>query len=267
MEENNNNEYIVERISDLEKSVNSLNTSMKEIIFLLEEISKKTLGNSKECPFCGSTFPVFKPFGIKGRPNARCPVCNSLERHRSLFLYLKNKTKVLSDDTSKTLLHFAPEKPFRMLFDSMKNLDYWPVDINPETEGVKKQIDIQKIDFESGVFDYIICNHVLEHIPDDSSALKELFRVLKQGGVAIISVPMNVGQEKTYENPLANTDELRYKYFGQKDHVRIYGMDIKERMMKVGFRVDIVTPNESMSSADLEKYGLLKNVIFFFCTK
>ena len=143
------------------------------------------------------------------------------------------------------VLHFAPEPVFYEQFSSHKDIEYWSVDLNPNAFGVKKVVDITNITFEDNKFDLIMCNHVLEHIPDDKKAMSELYRVLKpQIGIAFLNVPVfNI--PKTFENPEYNTPELRSKHYGQADHVRAYGLDYVDRLKSVGFDVEIYTLNFS----------------------
>ena len=119
--------------------------------------------------------------------------------------------------------------------------------------------DIKSMNFENKSFDLIICNHVLEHIDDDIKALKEIFRVLKSGGVAILQVPINFKRNETFEDQSIISKKDREKYFGQYDHVREYGLDFKERVEKAGFEVDMVYYTENFSEEMKLKYGLQKN--------
>jgi SAM-dependent methyltransferase len=126
--------------------------------------------------------------GVSPRKNARCPFCYSLERGRALWLYLQRNTKILDEIFVNKLevLHFAPERFFYDKFSNCSNVNYFPVDFNPKFKGIRDVVDIQKIQYENEKFDIIICIHVLEHIPDDNTAMKELLRVLKKSGTAYI---------------------------------------------------------------------------------
>ena len=163
------------------------------------------------------------------------------------------------------VLHFAPERVFYNVFSSFKDIDYWPVDLNPKMFGVKKAVDITDITFDDNFFDLIMCTHVLEHIPDDKKAMSELYRVLKPGGLALLNVPMR-NTPATLENPEYNTPELRFKYFGQADHVRFYGLDYVDRLSSVGFHVHQFML-EDMDEKTLNKYGLKKHEKIFWCEK
>ena len=162
------------------------------------------------------------------------------------------------------ILHFAPEPIFHKLFSSFKDIDYWPVDLNPKMRGVRKAVDITNIPFDDNSFDLIMCTHVLEHIPDDKKAMSELYRVLKpQTGIAFLNVPVfNI--PVTFENPEYNTPELRLKYFGQEDHVRKYGKDYIDRLRAIGF---IVENFKDLDEKDLKRYSISKNDKMYWCRK
>lgn len=210
-----------------------------------------------ECPFCGWKGEEFLPNGVELRRNARCPKCNSLERHRLYYLYLKN---VVPEDRPLKVLHFAPEKILTRLFTSYPNINYVSADIDPSKAMAKE--DITNISFNDNSFDIIFCSHVLEHIPDDLLAMRELYRVLKPGGFAILQVPikdMFNGRviDKTYEDFSIATPEGREKAFGQNDHVRVYGRDFKDRVEAAGFIVRIDKFIDSLPEDKVKKFALL----------
>lgn len=218
----------------------------------------------KVCPVCGSEVRLFTPAGETLRPNAKCPVCKSLERMRFWWLYFK-KIGLIGGHNPLKLLHFAPERELWKVFSKDFQIDYWPVDLYDESLGIREKVDITDIPYGEE-FDIILCNHVLEHIQDDGQAMKELYRVLKPGGTAYISVPMS-GRNETFENSEYNTPELRSKYFGQKDHVRVYGGDFTERLEKAGFTVRGIRAIDEFSDEEVKKYGLIKWEILFECRK
>ncbi len=139
------------------------------------------------CPLCGWTGPEFLPQGRNARANALCGQCSSLERHRALYLYLRDKTQLLAGETR--LLHFAPERALREVFSSDPAIEYVTTDL--EMSDVSVRMDISEMIFKDGTFDCVICSHVLEHVPDDRRAMREIFRVLKPQGLALIMVPIN----------------------------------------------------------------------------
>ena len=156
---------------------------------------------------------------------------------------------------SMSVLHFAPEPIFHKLFSSFADIDYWPVDLNPKMHGVRKAVDITNITFDDETFDLIMCTHVLEHIPDDRKAMSELYRVLKKGGIALLNVPV-FNRPQTFENPEYNTPELRLKYYGQSDHVRIYGLDYPQRLADTKFKVHSF--NNELDEEICKHYGINK---------
>ncbi len=214
-----------------------------------------------ECPICLGRFRRFFPYGISPRQNALCPQCGSLERHRLLWLYLRNKTNFFSH--SLRVLHFAPERVLNKIFGQCQNIDYVSADISSPLAKVKMDItDIAALD---NSFDAILCIHVLEHVVEDQKAMRELFRVLKPGGWAILQVP--VLREKTFEDPTVVLPEDRERIFGQKDHVRIYGRDYSERLEKAGFAVRVDSYSRSLGQSQVKKYCLFASEDTYFCTK
>ncbi len=230
----------------------------------IKDIIANGFTSTRRCPMCGKALRIYWPYGVMLRPGAQCPHCRGLERHRTLYMYFEKHD--LFDKENMSLLHFAPEKAFIDLFSSKKNIDYWPVDINPNMPGIRRTADITDIPFEDESMDVIICNHVMEHIPDEGKALREMYRVLKKGGIAVINVPLDENRAETFENPEYNTPELRLKYFGQHDHVRIYGRDYEKRLGKV-FTVEKAKPNEKMTPKELSDYGVWSGDTLYLCRK
>ena len=165
------------------------------------------------------------------------------------------------------ILHFAPERAFYDKISKIPFVDYYPVDINPMVYGVKEKVDITDILYENDMFDVIICNHVLEHIPDEQKALAELKRVLKKGGKAFLNVPVFFKYKTTLEKAEYNTPEMRLKYYGQRDHVRAYGLDYEEHLKRVGFEVKMILINKNYSSEELDRFGLQSNEYIYECSK
>lgn len=188
-----------------------------------------------------------------------------MERHRALWIIL-NLLKF--ERRGMKILHFAPEPIFHKRFSSIPDVDYYPVDLNPNAFGIRQVADITDIPFEDNTFDLIMCTHVLEHIPDDKKAMSELYRVLKPNeGVAILTVPIDITLYKTLEKPEYNTPELRSKYYGQADHVRRYGLDYPERLRAVKFFVEEIMLRNVLDDDDFKKFGLLRFEKFHICKK
>jgi SAM-dependent methyltransferase len=229
-------------------------------------------GDKVICLICNSKFREFAPYGVVPRKNARCLKCGSLERHRLLWKYLNEKTDLFCKDKTIRLLHFAPEKVFYNVFSVNKNIEYHPCDLVPESYQFQgkvqvKRVNIIDIPFEDNYFDVVLCNHVLEHIPDDALALSELYRVMKKEAWAILQVPIDYNREKTFEDFSITSPEEREKAFGQKDHVRWYGKDYKDRLKKAGFVVKEDDFIKSFSSEELYRYGLLGKELIYYCKK
>ena len=207
-------------------------------------------------PIDNSNYSKFLSYGYKRiRKNALCPGTLSLERHRLLWLYLDNETNFLN--SSLKVLHVAPEQVFYKKFKKLKNWDYLTFDLNSPIADIKG--DLTSTNFKDESFDLIICNHVLEHIKDDKSALNEIYRVLKYNGTSILQVPINVRREKTFEDSTIKSKIQREKYFGQYDHVREYGLDFKDRVEQSGFKVQMINYSKKISKDLIIKYGLMKN--------
>ena len=215
-------------------------------------------GTNYTDPIDGKSFKTFLPYGYgKQRNNVLSPSTLSLERHRLLWLYLNNETNFFTD--YHKVLHFAPEQAFYKRFRNMKNLDYITTDLNSPLADVKA--DICNLPFKDNEFDVILCNHVLEHIPDDTKAMQELYRVLKPGGFGIFQIPQDLTRAMTFEDDTITDKKERAKIFGQYDHVRIYGKDYFNKLRSIGFKVDEVNYTARLSEDMIKKYCLAKGEI------
>lgn len=215
-------------------------------------------GNEHTDPIDNRQFKSFLPYGYENpRENVLAPSTLSLERHRLLWLYLKNETDFFT--ASHKVLHFAPEQAFYKRFRNLKNLDYTTTDLNSPLADVKA--DICNLPFDDNSFEIILCNHVLEHIPDDTKAMQELYRILKPGGWGIFQIPQDSKRAVTFEDDTITDKKERAKIFGQYDHVRIYGRDYFDKLRNVGFEVEEVDYTASLSPEEVEKYRLAKGEI------
>ena len=227
------------------------------VAFLLRSIAIFYKGNNIEDPISGKKYRKILPYGrLQSRANALAPHSLSLERHRLIWLYLKNRTDFFT--AQKRVLHIAPEYCFIKRFGAMSNIDYYSADLESPLARVK--MDIQAIPFEENKFDVIFCNHILEHVDDDLLAMRELYRVMKPGGWGIIQSPVNLDRAVTYEDKTITAPEDRLKHFGQKDHVREYGRDYADRMRSVGFKVDEVNLPEYVSAEKILYHALTPSV-------
>src|SRR5215831_15480709 len=238
----------------------------------------RNFGLRYQCPMCRAHLKAFLSGGechavltkksIVGggwRSNAVCPVCGSWDRDRLAYLYLKNQPHLLSRGTK--LLHVAPEYILRSWLCSKVELDYVSADLS--MDNVDLTIDLTQIPFPNSTFGVIICNHVLEHIPNDRAAMAELFRVLKPDGWAMLQVPISFHLAATYED-FSITDPIdRERAFGQNDHVRIYAMDYVDRLKQAGFAVNLFDWrwNNGDYGGENNKFGLIDREIVFFASR
>lgn len=254
---------------------------MKQLIsFLLRTVPRKYLqrfshyglrvmalmykGNSVECTVCHSTFRRFLPYGRQSRPNALCPNCLALERHRLIWLYLERKTDFFTRKAK--MLHVAPELCYIPRFEALPNLEYITADIESPLARVK--MDIHQIPFDANTFDVIFCNHVLEHVDDDLLAMREMLRVLKPGGWAILQVPFFYPlREKTYEDKTITSKKERERAFGQDDHVRMFGLDYADRLRSAGFEVTEERFVMDLPPSEVARYALPAEEIIYRAAK
>ncbi len=235
------------------------------VSYLIRPIIAFTLKGSKYTdPIDGKSFRKFLPYGYEDqRENVLSPSTLSLERHRLLWLYLKNETGLFSKKIK--LLHFAPEQAFYNRFKKLKNLEYTTTDLNSPLADVKA--DICNLPFENNSFDFILCNHVLEHIPDDTKAMQELYRILKPGGTAILQIPQDLSRATTFEDNTITSRKERAKIFGQYDHVRVYGRDYFDKLRSIGFNVEEVDYTKTLTPLEVDTYRLALGEIIPVCKK
>lgn len=230
-------------------------------------------GDNYYCLLCDNSYnkfihsgvkaSVFKKYQIAGagyKKNIRCPNCGSVPRVRLLALFFQLRTNVFNQKTE--ILHISPNKLLTKYLKqkSTVNLTVGAFEPDEFKEFNAKKIDVQKIDFEDNLFDIIICNHVLEHVENDFLAMKEIYRVLKPGGFAILQVPLALDLEQTIEDKSVKTDKERKIKYGQTDHIRLYGLDYFDRLKNAGFRVVRDNPyiNKWLPENELSKHLLDK---------
>lgn len=204
------------------------------------------------------------PYGYENpRENVLSPSTLSLERHRLLWLFLTNDTPFFT--TKLKVLHFAPEQAFYKRFRKQDNLEYVTTDLNSPLADVKA--DICNLPFDDESFDVILCNHVLEHIPDDKRAMEELYRIMKPGGWGVFQIPQDLNRTTTFEDDSITDKKERARIFGQYDHVRIYGRDYFNKLRAVGFHVEEVNLTEKLSPGEIDRFRLAKGEIIPFVKK
>ena len=221
-------------------------------------------GSNFTDPINGKSYRTFLPYGyVSQRKNALSPGTLSLERHRLLWLYLKNETIFFKKNLK--VLHIAPEQCFYNVFKKLKNINYITYDLNSPLAEIKG--DICNMPFKNNSFDYILCNHVLEHINDDKKAMMEIFRVLNISGTAILQVPINLNNKNTLEDNSITNKQERIEKFGQYDHVRLYGLDYFKKLQNIGFEVDQVKYGSKFNDDEILKYSIVKNEVIPVCKK
>lgn len=215
-------------------------------------------------PIDSKSFRKFLPYGYgTPRENVLSPSTLSLERHRLLWLWLQRETDFFTKPA--TVLHFAPEQAFFKRFRESAHLTYTTTDLNSPLADVKA--DICDLPFEDNAYDIIFCNHVLEHIPDDTKAMQELYRVLKPGGMAILQIPQDLSREHTFEDNTITDREERAKIFGQYDHVRVYGRDFFDKLRGIGFKVDTIDYSTTLTQEEVDRYRLAQGELLPVCWK
>jgi SAM-dependent methyltransferase len=204
-------------------------------------------------PIDGSSYRKFLPYGYqKIRENALCPGTLSLERHRLLWLYLERETNFINNAIK--VLHVAPEQVFYQKFKTFSHWEYTTTDLHSPLAEIKA--DLCELPFQDNYYDLILCNHVLEHIPEDQKAMQEMYRVLKPGGTLIAQVPLQENRTQTFEDNSITDKATRTEIFGQYDHVRIYGTDYYTRLESVGFDSHAIDFLKKLTSQEKQKFAL-----------
>ena len=248
-----------------------LNTIPRPILIKASYLARPVItwwlkGDKFTDPIDGKSFRKFLPYGYGvQRENALSPSTLSLERHRLLWLFLQQESNFFSSEKKLKVLHIAPEQCFLDLFRKQQNLEYITSDLESPIADVKA--DICDLPFKDNSFDVVFCNHVLEHIPDDTKAMQELYRVMKTGGFGIFQIPQDLSREITFEDDSITNPKERAKIFGQYDHVRVYGRDYFNKLRSIGFTVDEIDYTKKIAPEKLERFALMKGEILPVCYK
>jgi SAM-dependent methyltransferase len=232
------------------------------VLYRLPEGVRRVIfrGEKHYCPLCEAHLSTFlrlhRPYHLF------CPVCRSLQRPRLIWLFLQQRSD-LGNDAGKKLLHIAPEPALNKRLRQMQGLDYISGDLYDPKAMVK--LDICSLQFPDNTFDVILCSHVLEHVEDDRKAMRELSRVLKGSGWAVILVPITA--RATIEDPSVTSPVERERLFGQFDHLRCYGPDFRSRLEANGFQVGVVPTTDLAGADEVERFGLSQSDEIFLCQK
>ncbi|MCH5330257.1 MAG: methyltransferase domain-containing protein [Alistipes sp.] len=219
-------------------------------------------GRGRECPVCGCRRRKFLPYGyVSPREDALCPRCLSLERHRLLWLWLTRETDIAAQRPA--LLHIAPEASLMKRFSKI----YAPtperyVTADLESPLAKMHFDIKEIPIADESFDFVICNHIMEHIDDDRRAMREVLRVMKHGARGVILSPVDPSRAETFEDDSVTDPAERTRIFGQYDHRRIYGRDYADRLRSAGFEVEEIDYAATLTREERRRYALSDESIY-----
>ncbi|KPK62689.1 MAG: hypothetical protein AMK73_05780 [Planctomycetes bacterium SM23_32] len=252
---------------------------------VLRAAQRNAEGELLVCPCCGGSFRRFLPAGGRRKvPNRKCPGCGSLERHRAIWLYMTNRTcpgcgslerhrAIWLYMTNRTnlgrgpirMLHFAPRPCLQKLLEAMPEVDYVTADLDSPRAALR--MDLTDILFRDEVFDAVLCVHVLEHVQDDRRAMREVWRVLKPGGWAVLHSPVDRTREATLEDPGIVSPEDRERLYGQWDHVRAYGRDYARRLAEAGFEVTCDDYLRGLGLEAARRHRLGSELDIYFCVK
>lgn len=248
-----------------------LNTLPRPLLIRLSYIFKTFApvlyrGNNVECPVCEKKFSKFLSYGsnVAHRENVLCPYDLTLERHRLMYLYLKQESNFFTAE-NLSVLHMAPEQCFIDRFKNQKNISYLTADI--ESPIADLHFDLHEIPLEDNRFDVVFCNHVMEHVENPLQCMKELYRVMKKGGWALMQVPQDFNRDLTYEDSSITSPKEREKHFWQKDHLRLFGKDYPQWLEKAGFTIDEFDLNKHFNENEINRFRLLQGEILYIAKK
>lgn len=248
-----------------------LNKLPRPLLIRLSYLFKKIApivykGNNVECPVCNRSYSKFLSYGssIAHRENVLCPGDLTLERHRLMWLYLKDHSDFFTSN-KLNVLHIAPEQCFHQRFKQQENLNYLTGDLVSPIADL--HFDLHQIPLEENRFDVIFCNHVLEHVKDANQCMRELYRVMKPGGWGIMQVPQDFDREITFEDPSIKSEEERERYYWQKDHVRLFGKDYPNWLENAGFKVEVFEKEKFYSTTQIERFRLQEKEILYIVHK
>ncbi len=244
----------------------------------------KIFGRNSYCQVCGKWIKNFNPLPNMYAENAKkngyayfgtgemtsldtyfCGHCNSSDRERLYAYYIK---KNFSGKENIVFYHFAPEKNLQAFIKRFfRNIIYKTFDLcAPDVDCHADLTDMNMI--KDNECDFFICSHMLEHIENDRKAIAELYRITKYGGKGILMAPISTAIESTIENlPDVKTDEDRWKYYGQNDHIRLYARkEFVERITQSGFELEMYDI-DNLGKSFLKKNGLKETTVLYIVKK
>jgi SAM-dependent methyltransferase len=219
-------------------------------------------GRSVTCPCCERSFRAF----LRPDPdklNAVCPWCGSHVRHRALWLYVERRTDLLSRPAR--VLHVAPEHVLQQRLRSLDHLDYLSADLDSPL--AMEHFDLTAVPHPDDSFDVVLCSHVLEHVPDDRRAMREIRRILRPDGWAIVQVPIDYSRAATHEDPAIVAPEDRERAYWQSDHLRLYANDFPDRLREEGLEVTKDGYLRTLPEEEIDRYGLISLEDVYVCRK
>lgn len=236
------------------------------------------LGKKSSCYVCKKSFWKFIPssrkrstftssLGVIGSDIKRflCPYCGVIDRTRHLFLYF-DKINLWDRFKDAKILHFAPEKELLVKINSLYPIEYVLADLYPRSPDIKK-VDVTSINYPDEYFDIIICNHVLEHVTDYKMAISEIFRSLKFGGVAVLQTPYSNKIHKNFSDNLIQSKVDKALYYGDSDHLRVFGKELIENFSEAGFKLRLKSHKEILNEFNPIKYGVNANEDLIYLQK
>lgn len=182
-----------------------------------------------------------------------CPHCGASDRDRLYAWYVRDDPEFFGRGIAA--LDIAPSPALASFLKALPGVRYRSCDL--AMEGVDDRIDLADMSlYENESFDFLVCSHVLEHVPDDRAAARELLRVLRPGGRAILMAPVYLGREETLEDRAFSDEAARWKHYAQNDHVRLYSKNgFLALLTGAGFRVEALGA-EHFGAAEMERRGV-----------
>lgn len=218
-------------------------------------------GEGRYCPICDKSSRKFAKQG--SFVNARCVHCGAHERHRIIWLYLNRKTD-LFNGRAKKMLNIGVEQSFEKLLRLRLGAGYLTADLYDPRAMIK--LDVTNIHYPDASFDVIYCSHVLAYVPNDKQAMKELFRVLKPHGWAILADP--VSYSKTTDVPFIDKASSHFQTYDPEDSLHHYGPDYEDRLRAAGFKTSVIHPSDFLNAEERECMGITTMADeIFYCTK